>query len=183
MTVKRYAKRKQELISIHTSAKEVTVKVSPELYAQLFQSTLPRRKWLCHSQGAYAGKNFNPHFREGSDTGMEVPGGLISDFNPHFREGSDRWEWHRCRFPWISIHTSAKEVTIDKESASQILEISIHTSAKEVTTGHCIIRYIVSISIHTSAKEVTLDHSLYVIKEEFQSTLPRRKWRKGDNKW
>ena len=56
-------------------------------------------------------------------------------FNPHFREGSDceplypDWD-----FMYISIHTSAREVTERLAAYLATAVISIHTSAREVTT-------------------------------------------------
>ena len=63
--------RDRGLISIHTSAKEVT----PAVY---FVTVMPG--------------DFNPHFREGSDIFAISSEYIIFDFNPHFREGSDRYK-------------------------------------------------------------------------------------------
>ena len=106
------------------------------------------------------------------------------NFNPHFREGSDSKEADLLCKEKISIHTSAKEVTVSLASAFKGFTISIHTSAKEVTknarqksgtlpyfnphfregsdpeTADC--RPAGPISIHTSAKEVTLYELLRV---------------------
>ena len=79
------------LISIHTSAKEVTYQ-EPSSYQP--------------------DHDFNPHFRKGSDTKtmQNHIGGF--DFNPHFRKGSDKKGLDAVITNGISIHTSAKEVTM-----------------------------------------------------------------------
>ena len=69
VTVIQVRKRKQTKISIHTSAREVTTMLTLVLDMR---------------------KNFNPHFRKGSDA---VYVGLVNDITN------------------ISIHTSAREVT------------------------------------------------------------------------
>ena len=99
-------------------------------------------------------------------------------FNPHFRKGSDLLEMVRYKIDIkISIHTSAREVTLRTVLAGQsvnfnphfrkgsdatltqtvyIYKISIHTSAREVTQFDDIGLTCDSfISIHTSAREVT----------------------------
>ena len=103
----------------------------------LFQSTLPRRKW--HYQGGMLPTGrlyFNPHFREGSDADVfsifsgdnafqstlprrkwlwyTVAGPWNGNFNPHFREGSDPEKDVPAGVWNISIHTSAKEVTMQQ---------------------------------------------------------------------
>ena len=55
----------------------------------------------------------------------------------------------------ISIHTSAREVTVRKEQKPTSLMISIHTSAREVTEYMIVHPKREWISIHTSAREVT----------------------------
>ena len=57
----------------------------------------------------------------------------MSNFNPHFREGSDTGNGKGGDSTWISIHTSAKEVTLGGNGTITHMRISIHTSAKEVT--------------------------------------------------
>ena len=59
-----------------------------------------------------------------------------SDFNPHFREGSDTEMGNNLHLWGISIHTSAKEVTLSSYDTPIKPRISIHTSAKEVTRWH-----------------------------------------------
>ena len=120
-------------ISIHTSAREVTECQWPKHKLLQFQSTLPQGKWLLGDEVMYGlgisihtsarevtaacekcsqwCKDFNPHFRKGSDLTPLVtalvpivfqstlPQGKwqicmhgrmeVSDFNPHFRKGSD----------------------------------------------------------------------------------------------
>ena len=100
--------------------------------------------------------HFNPHFRKGSDVRTATVEIKRINFNPHFRKGSDRKLQWPDRRPGISIHTSAREVTITNPTAFNSLPwfqstlpqgkwrvlhrpgksdhaISIHTSAREVT--------------------------------------------------
>ena len=53
--------------------------------------------------------------------------------------------------------------------------ISIHTSAREVTMSEAKHTLGLAISIHTSARKVTLRDSAYKYFHQFQSTLPRGK--------
>ena len=78
-------------ISIHTSAREVTWKCYRKyIWFIQFQSTLPQGKWLRPPVSVQVGPYFNPHFRKGSD----AEGHTVYDCTD------------------ISIHTSAREVTI-----------------------------------------------------------------------
>ena len=73
--------------------------------------------------------HFNPHFRKGSDllemvrykidikiarevTLRTVLAGQSVNFNPHFRKGSDSSMLSQTAHLSISIHTSAREVTL-----------------------------------------------------------------------
>ena len=130
----------------------------------LFQSTLPRRKWPHVCKQCYDWHNFNPHFREGSDISnhriilpmLEFQSTLprrkwpssafvmsfLVHFNPHFREGSDCFPFRAIHpFCHISIHTSAKEVTVLPVLFLFCFLISIHTSAKEVTYADMVLRH------------------------------------------
>ena len=97
-----------------------------------FQSPPPRRWWLCFAVLKSGIQYFNPHHREGGDP------------EPEPDPAPDP----------ISIHTTAKVVTV-KES-----EITLF----------------IDISIHTTAKVVTLTSSSFVSLCRFQSTPPRRWW-------
>ena len=57
---------------------------------------------------------FNPHFRKGSDSCPPDGLAVSFDFNPHFRKGSDASSGSSKRYFIISIHTSAREVTINR---------------------------------------------------------------------
>ena len=145
-----------DLVSIHTSAREVTKVAYTLVPEDVFQSTLPQGKWRCCGFVDSRCTSFNPHFRKGSDSAATetakeklgfqstLPQGkwhwlrrhresLRACFNPHFRKGSDR-NGRRLGRDW---------------------SVSIHTSAREVT------RY-----VRMSVKVI-----------EFQSTLPQGKWR------
>ena len=100
------------LISIHTTAKVVTIRgvsVSPTPL------------------------HFNPHHREGGDQLHFNHPGNAGHFNPHHREGGDIRDHGQKTFPHISIHTTAKVVTSWMPDFMQGLAISIHTTAKVVT--------------------------------------------------
>ena len=55
--------------------------------------------------------HFNPHHREGGDSGMMQNGTCSIHFNPHHREGGDHWLPPQYSNTCISIHTTAKVVT------------------------------------------------------------------------
>ena len=119
---------------------------------------------------------FNPHFRKGSD-GNTLSNVIVgTSFNPHFRKGSDPSQFSQCCVYVVSIHTSAREVTVQalprlalKVFQSTLpqgkwhvgdlvpfyLDVSIHTSAREVTQFRESFSEFPSVSIHTSAREVT----------------------------
>ena len=99
-----------------------------------FQSTLPQGKW--HTVRTLWQKliYFNPHFRKGSDI-------LIPEWFPHFLQFQStlpQGKWHlpsvlSDQTVIISIHTSAREVTLSFALGTGAFVISIHTSAREVT--------------------------------------------------
>jgi len=77
-------------ISIHTSAKEVTGNNPPSFDELLFQSTLPRRKWLNEAKSATKEATISIHTSAKEVTFLIHQSSCTSyDFNPHFREGSD----------------------------------------------------------------------------------------------
>ena len=78
-------------ISIHTTANVVTY------------CTKICQKVLC---------NFNPHHREGGDTLFLSSSKTSIDFNPHHREGGDKGRRSIRSSHTISIHTTAKVVTL-----------------------------------------------------------------------
>ena len=120
-------------ISIHTSAKEVTWNHLLFYLILRFQSTLPRRKWPLHFYFLEHSSPISIHTSAKEVTWLtSYFSSILPDFNPHFREGSDNY------LPELSV----------------CFAISIHTSAKEVTK-----------------------HGLWdLMFQWFQSTLPRRKW-------
>ena len=122
-------------ISIHTSAREVTPFPLPDDRACRFQSTLPQGKWPAldpyldsiaeisiHTSARevtgfplialHSTLYFNPHFRKGSDCFLRLYDSMLVYFNPHFRKGSDRKRSPIFLLYIISIHTSAREVTL-----------------------------------------------------------------------
>ena len=105
-----------DVISIHTSAREVTGDA----------------RWRMQRHGY-----FNPHFRKGSDyTGQRRRAGHRISIHTSAREVTG--ETYCCRrLFYISIHTSAREVTTHCTKWRRSLSISIHTSAREVTAISC----------------------------------------------
>ena len=186
-------------ISIHTSAREVTVFTERSVTDEIdFNPHFRKGSDIYRSELCYRKSHFNPHFRKGSDFPPHPFTPFCYYFNPHFRKGSDEPLLLSDPLLTISIHTSAREVTAVSVYMAGFSPISIHTSAREVTSLEDLTAYaqkdfnphfrkgsdcvkdvlwqLVKISIHTSAREVTYglrDHS-----EEahiFQSTLPQGK--------
>ena len=145
-----------------------------------FQSTLPQGKWLWSFRLRSAGlKLFQSTLPQGKwpAAGLVVDG--VRGFNPHFRKGSDYVRSRGCSAFYVSIHTSAREVTphlyhdilthfLFQSTLPQgkwlysrawwcyPLHVSIHTSAREVTLRLAFATQQMLVSIHTSAREVTV---------------------------
>ena len=58
---------------------------------------------------------------------------MLGDFNPRFREGSDSVSKWRSVYFTISIHASAREATAQLANCCFETRISIHASAREAT--------------------------------------------------
>ena len=99
--------------------------------------------------------NFNPHHREGGDPSQQPHKHTGEYFNPHHREGGDQ----------------------GTDTLQLSCTISIHTTAKVVTLALSGINWVQAISIHTTAKVVTHQNLQVYIPLRFQSTPPRRWWR------
>ena len=145
-------------ISIHTSAREVTVFTERSVTDEI---------------------DFNPHFRKGSDIYRSELCYRKSHFNPHFRKGSDGTMLLLRVQLIISIHTSAREVTAVSVYMAGFSPISIHTSAREVTYGlrdHSEEAHI----FQSTLPQGKWPHPLVSSKvpSSFQSTLPQGKWQK-----
>ena len=115
-------------ISIHTSAREVTDFGMMMLWSHQFQSTLPQGKWRWVPLLFCIIRDFNPHFRKGSD-GQDIDWTATEDdisihtsarevtvrqllftmsqnyFNPHFREGSDTIR-NKIRLPHLLFQST-----------------------------------------------------------------------------
>ena len=142
-------------ISIHTSAREVTVwsdsLAEPDLHFNPHfrkgsdSAGCPR---YCHYD------DFNPHFRKGSDSTERAKTDEPYDFNPHFRKGSD-CIISRIEQKWNYFNPHFRK---GSDEGKWIIPSSVH------------------ISIHTSAREVTKCKQYRRINSLFQSTLPQGKW-------
>ena len=99
-------------ISIHTSAREVTdtafipINLLPNFNPHFRKGSDKITVWINTAK-----HNFNPHFRKGSDGNLILHLPIHFYFNPHFRKGSDLDFFQDSFCLWISIHTSAREVT------------------------------------------------------------------------
>ena len=162
-------------ISIHTSAREVTE--SQKLYLNKisrFQSTLPQGKWLYNHIVRIKIHIFQSTLPQGKWRNAD---GRLSSLLPISIHTSARevtvFILLFFGFSIISIHTSAREVTKSVKSFSLNFKISIHTSAREVTYAQISEVTTVNISIHTSAREVTEIAQSLVLLLLFQSTLPQ----------
>ena len=126
---------------------------------------------------------FNPHFRKGSDGDLQSATNIIAiSIHTSAREVTVLPLW-LSPVNSISIHTSAREVTRLMYCVPDQYWISIHTSAREVTRLFSVFYCLFSISIHTSAREVTI--TLLQIPFcicRFQSTLPQGKWQSTRSK-
>ena len=167
------------LISIHTSAREVTgTSWRPGRWLYQFQSTLPQGKWLHPPRFMMYWSDFNPHFRKGSDSMFEK----IMRFFNLFQSTLPQGKWpispsSRSVSMTISIHTSAREVTVCFFQLTVPFGISIHTSAREVTNVHQSFLLIVIYFNPHFRKGSDCPHRFAIPSRVwFQSTLPQGKW-------
>ena len=128
-------RRHRDGISIHTSAREVT------------QPVILRR--------VFCRISIHTSAREVTKKEMKT-WKLVSDFNPHFRKGSDSWN--------------------SGSTGYQFWFQSTLPQGKWRFYNWCSYGKI-RISIHTSAREVTICKGFLVNNLGFQSTLPQGKWR------
>ena len=85
-----------DAISIHTSAREVTVFTERSVTDEIdFNPHFRKGSDSPAAVFAVFTGYFNPHFRKGSDDGSKKSDGLQINFNPHFRKGSDK---RQCYF-------------------------------------------------------------------------------------
>ena len=101
-------------------------------------------------------------------------------FNPHFRKGSDSYSHPHADFTNISIHTSAREVTMCCNGIRwyKWFQSTLPQGKWPLVTR--INGFSLQISIHTSAREVTSCIVAIDGSTVFQSTLPQGKWRRSD---
>ena len=105
--------RYRTAISIHTSAREVTVFTERSVTDEIdFNPHFRKGRDIYRSELCYRKSHFNPHFRKGSDFPPHPFTPFCYYFNPHFRKGSDEPLLLSDPLLTISIHTSAREVTM-----------------------------------------------------------------------
>ena len=145
----------------------------------MFQSTLPQGKWHFSLLNTFSAIGFNPHFRKGSDVitcgiCQELPG-----FQSTLPQG--KWPGRLTALSWKSMFQSTLpqgKWLFAYRKYIYVLFVSIHTSAREVTIreiyrlstttlfqstlpqgkwrrGSYYYAYSANVSIHTSAREVT----------------------------
>ena len=135
-----------------------------------------------------------------TERGYEKEDGTIISIHTPTQGVTHKEPW-RCVLLAISIHTPTQGVTEMRERLYSKCKISIHTPTQGVTKMSCTAYVIVDISIHTPTQGVTrkkqritlwtlyfnphshagsdIDLLSYVNRKiGFQSTLPRREWRK-----
>ncbi len=193
-------------ISIHTPTQGVTYSsfFLPDKIMS-FQSTLPRREWrIIYWNKKEAIVYFNPHSHAGSDSQSSSTPPSVLYFNPHSHAGSDLLlEVLFVLLRQISIHTPTQGVTLKVSPSISITKVFQSTLPRREWHGEYmwIIRA-VQISIHTPTQGVTLwvrglwslqsyfnphshagsdpalpkSYAKYIV---FQSTLPRREWRRN----
>ena len=145
-------------ISIHAPAKGATFFCCYFCWFGGFQSTLPRRERRQQCGKRFPAENISIHApAKGATVIFPVP----------------------CFEPvGISIHAPAKGATMLLCTIAAYIIISIHAPAKGATLTRFTLRCTIRISIHAPAKGATfnpLDGK--GIRNEFQSTLPRRERR------
>ena len=168
----------QSAISIHTSAREVTQCCCIICRTVGFQSTLPQGKWRKSDINLHIPYAFQSTLPQGKWRLLLIKKlrflqfqstlpqgkwqytagiiGIILSFQSTLPQGKWRRSDHLFRSARkISIHTSAREVTLPAKPPFISSEISIHTSAREVTPVFSDFPHFLQISIHTSAREVT----------------------------
>ena len=101
------------LISIHAPARGATsMAAMGTTLGNGFQSTLPRGERRNDCRLWYAGSDFNPRSRDGSDKRHSRNMFETIDFNPRSREGSDLHRFrHVLVVVGISIHAPARGAT------------------------------------------------------------------------
>ena len=82
-------KRQESCISIHTSAREVTITTPLYTLYLWFQSTLPQGKWQKRLCMMYDASGFQSTLPQGKWLSICAERSGYCNFNPHFRKGSD----------------------------------------------------------------------------------------------
>ena len=98
----------EAIVSIHTPTQGVTTANGKDEFRFTFQSTHPRRVWLCCSLNAVPELAFqSTHPRRVWHDGVRLHSGS-SGFNPHTHAGCDRWDSSmQCFFRSFNPHTHA----------------------------------------------------------------------------
>ena len=186
-------------ISIHTSAREVTLHLSQFHSCYLFQSTLLQGKWRIkalkslsdvisiHTSAREVTGDarwrmqrhgyFNPHFRKGSDGWKSFYKTTTSEFQSTLPQGKWPFQpWRVVTIRYISIHTSAREVTTAGWSAGDSRGFQSTLPQGKWPT-------VVSETVRQTGFQSTLPQGKWPDSRHsrpwtisFQSTLPQGKW-------
>ena len=149
-------------ISIHTSAREVTVNVVPAGDGFIFQSTLPQGKW--RGQDGYAGS-----FGKFQST---LPQGKWRNIN-----------LCKCSRWGISIHTSAREVTRSLETRTGRTNFNPHFRKGSDSPAAVFAVFTGYFNPHFRKGSDLTRQSISWFISIFQSTLPQGKWRREQKVW
>ena len=188
-------------ISIHTSAREVTLHLSQFHSCYLFQSTLLQGKWRIKALKSFSDVisihtsarevtgdarwrmqrhgYFNPHFRKGSDGWKSFYKTTTSEFQSTLPQGKWPFQpWRVVTIRYISIHTSAREVTTAGWSAGDSRGFQSTLPQGKWPT-------VVSETVRQKGFQSTLPQGKWPDSRHsrpwtisFQSTLPQGKWRR-----
>ena len=164
----------------------------------MFQSTHPRRVWLCLPSSpsslcpvsihtptkgvtlvcgdTYKRVGFNPHTHEGCDY-IERETKQAEEVSIHTPTKGVTWRVFRLhQLQKVSIHTPTKGVTYKLSFIRRYQNVSIHTPTKGVTRLSGSLSRLLPVSIHTPTKGVTHKIANDFSRYKFQSTHPRRVW-------
>ena len=147
----------------------------------MFQSTHPRRVWLCLLKKAHLPRRVSIHTPTQGVTSFHVPPQLDKHVSIHTpTQGVTFASWAKTAPNKVSIHTPTQGVTTGIWLSCHCYgRVSIHTPTQGVTVKSPFSSGNMEVSIHTPTQGVThiirhLGKCLW-----FQSTHPRRVWHMG----
>ena len=133
----------------------------------IFQSTLPQGKWRDGTMSPVHFRDFNPHFRKGSDESDRwFRCWTIRNFNPHFRKGSDTA---------LKIHCSSMHNFNPHFRKGSDCSLDSVNKGSDQKRPHKALQdqYF---NPHFRKGSDSYDLELWYFSKKFQSTLPQGKW-------